>query len=93
MDIKDVEGSWYFIFRYVFDKEMVKCGYIMVDKGLVMVNGVSLIVCNFMEDIFQVVIIFYIYEYINFYIFKVGSIVNIEFDIIGKYLSCMMQFF
>ena len=92
MDIKDAEGSWYFTFRYAFDKEMAKRGYITVDKGSVTVNGVSLTVCNPTEDTFQVAIIPYTYEHTNFHTFKVGSIVNIEFDIIGKYLSRMMQF-
>lgn len=53
MDIKDAEGSWYFTFRYAFDKEMAKRGYITVDKGSVTVNGVSLTVCNPTEDIFR----------------------------------------
>ena len=57
MDIKDAEGSWYFTFRYAFDKEMAKRGYITVDKGSVTVNGVSLTVCNPTEDTFQVAII------------------------------------
>ena len=52
MDIKDAEGSWYFTFRYAFDKEMAKRGYITVDKGSVTVNGVSLTVCNPTEDTF-----------------------------------------
>ena len=51
MDIKDAEGSWYFTFRYAFDKEMAKRGYITVDKGSVTVNGVSLTVCNPTEEI------------------------------------------
>lgn len=92
IDIKDAEGSWYFTFRYAFDKEMAKRGYITVDKGSVTVNGVSLTVCNPTEDTFQVAIIPYTYEHTNFHTFKVGSIVNIEFDIIGKYLSRMMRF-
>ena len=54
MDIKDAEGSWYFTFRYAFDKEMAKRGYITVDKGSVTVNGVSLTVCNPTEDTFHV---------------------------------------
>jgi riboflavin synthase len=78
MDIKDAEGSWYFTFRYAFDKEMAKRGYITVDKGSVTVNGVSLTVCNPTEDTFQVAIIPYTYEHTNFHTFKVGSIVNIE---------------
>ena len=92
VDIKDADGSWYFTFKYAFDKEMAKRGYITVDKGSVTVNGVSLTVCNPTDDTFQVAIIPYTYEHTNFHTFKVGSIVNIEFDIIGKYLSRMMQF-
>ena len=90
--IDDAEGSWYFTFKYKFDKEMAKRGYLTVDKGSVTVNGVSLTVCNPTDDSFQVAIIPYTYEYTNFHTFQVGSIVNIEFDIIGKYLSRMMHF-
>ena len=89
--IDDAEGSWYFTFKYHFDPEMAKRGYFTVDKGSVTVNGVSLTVCNPTEDSFQVAIIPYTYEHTNFHTFKVGSVVNIEFDIIGKYLSRMMQ--
>ena len=89
---QDAEGSWYYTFQYKFDKEMAKRGYLTVDKGSVTVNGVSLTVCNPTDDTFQVAIIPYTYEYTNFHTFKVGSIVNIEFDIIGKYLSRMMHF-
>ena len=92
VDIKDAEGSWYFTFTYKFDKEMAKRGYMTVDKGSVTVNGVSLTVCNPTDDSFQVAIIPYTYEHTNFHTFQVGSVVNIEFDIIGKYLSRMMQF-
>ena len=92
VDIKDAEGSWYFTFKYKFDKEMAKRGYMTVDKGSVTVNGVSLTVCNPTDDSFQVAIIPYTYEHTNFHTFQVGSIVNIEFDIIGKYLSRMMHF-
>ena len=92
VDIKDAEGSWYFTFRYKFDKDMAQRGYMTVDKGSVTVNGVSLTVCNPTDDSFQVAIIPYTYEHTNFHTFKVGSIVNIEFDIIGKYLSRMMHF-
>ena len=90
--IDDAEGSWYFTFKYKFDKEMAKRGYLTVDKGSVTVNGVSLTVCNPTDDSFQVAIIPYTYEHTNFHTFQVGSIVNIEFDIIGKYLSRMMHF-
>ena len=92
ISIQDVDGSRYYTFKYKFDKEMAKRGYMTVDKGSVTVNGVSLTVCNPTDDTFQVAIIPYTYEHTNFHTFKVGSIVNIEFDIIGKYLSRMMQF-
>lgn len=91
-EIKDADGSWYFTFKYRFDPEMARRGYITVDKGSVTVNGVSLTVCNPTEDTFQVAIIPYTYEHTNFHTFGVGSIVNLEFDIIGKYISRMMQF-
>ena len=92
VDIKDADGSWYYTFEYSFDKEMAKRGYLTVDKGSVTVNGVSLTVCNPKDNSFQVAIIPYTYEHTNFHTFKVGSVVNIEFDIIGKYLSRMMHF-
>lgn len=90
--IRDAEGSWYFTFKYHFDKEMAKRGYITVDKGSVTVNGVSLTVCNPTDDTFEVAIIPYTYEYTNFHTFEVGSVVNIEFDIIGKYISRIASF-
>ena len=90
--IDDAEGSWYFTFKYTFDREMARRGYLTVDKGSVTVNGVSLTVCNPTDDSFQVAIIPYTYEHTNFHTFQVGSVVNIEFDIIGKYLSRMMHF-
>ena len=92
VDIKDAEGSYYFTFRYAFDKELAKRGYITVDKGSVTVNGVSLTVCNPTDDTFQVAIIPYTFEHTNFHAFKVGSVVNLEFDIIGKYISRMIQY-
>ena len=89
--VEDAEGSWYFTFKYDFDPEMAKRGYLTVDKGSVTVNGVSLTVCNPTKDTFQVAIIPYTFEHTNFHTIHVGSVVNIEFDIIGKYLSRMMQ--
>ena len=80
--VDDAQGSWYFTFKYNFDKEMAKRGYFTVDKGSVTVNGVSLTVCNPTSDTFQVAIIPYTYEHTNFHTIKVGSVVNIEFDII-----------
>ena len=90
--IEDADGSWYYTFEYAFDKEMARRGYVTVDKGSVTVNGVSLTVCNPTDGTFQVAIIPYTYEHTNFHTFQVGSIVNIEFDIIGKYISKMIQY-
>lgn len=86
-EILKEDGSWYFTFAYEYDKEMAKKGYITVDKGSVTVNGVSLTVCNPTNTSFQVAIIPYTYEFTNFHQIKVGSVVNLEFDIIGKYIS------
>ena len=91
-EVKEADGSWYFTFEYPFDKEMVKRGYMTVDKGSVTVNGVSLTVCNPTDNSFQVAIIPYTYEHTNFHQIKVGIVINLEFDIIGKYVSRMMAF-
>ena len=91
-EVKEADGSWYFTFKYQFDKEMAKRGYMTVDKGSVTVNGVSLTVCNPTDDTFQVAIIPYTYEHTNFHQIKAGTVVNLEFDIIGKYVSRMMSF-
>ena len=85
------EGSYQFTFKYKFDKDMAKRGYFTVDKGSVTVNGVSLTVCRPTEDTFQVCIIPYTYDNTNFHTIEAGSVVNIEFDIIGKYISRMNQ--
>lgn len=86
-NISDADGSTYFTFEYKFDKEMAKRGYFTVDKGSVTVNGVSLTVCNPTENTFTVAIIPYTYEHTNFCNIKIGSVVNIEFDILGKYIA------
>ena len=91
-DVQETDGSWRYTFRYSFDKEMAKEGYVTVEKGSVTVNGVSLTVCNSKIDQFEVSIIPYTYEFTNFHQIQVGTVVNLEFDIIGKYLSRMMQF-
>lgn len=85
--VSDQQGSWTFVFQYPFDKEMARRGYITVDKGSVTVNGVSLTVCEPTDDTFAVNIIPYTYEHTNFHAIAVGTRVNIEFDIIGKYLA------
>lgn len=86
----DAQGSTYFKFKYAFDIEMAKKGYMTVDKGSVTVNGVSLTVCNPTKDEFQVAIIPYTLENTNFKNIEVGTMVNIEFDIIGKYI-CRLE--
>lgn len=87
IDMKDANGSTYFTFKYTYDKDMARRGYFTVDKGSVTVNGVSLTVCNPTEDTFQVAIIPYTFEHTNFCDIKVGTEVNIEFDILGKYIA------
>ena len=83
----EADGSWYYTFEYKFDREMAKNGYLTVDKGSVTVNGVSLTVVNPTENTFQVAIIPFTHELTNFHQIQEGSVVNIEFDIIGKYIS------
>ena len=90
MKVEDAEGSWYYTFKYTFDKEMARRGYFTVDKGSVTVNGVSLTVCNPTADTFQVAIIPYTHDNTNFNAIREGSVVNIEFDIIGKYMARMV---
>ncbi len=85
--MEDADGSTYFTFRYSYDKEMARRGYFTVDKGSVTVNGVSLTVCNPTEDTFQVAIIPYTFEHTNFCDIRIGSRVNLEFDILGKYIA------
>ena len=90
IEIRDAGGSWYYCFQYKFDKEMARRGYFTVDKGSVTVNGVSLTVVAPTEDTFEVAIIPYTYEHTNFHTIQVGTVVNLEFDIIGKYISRML---
>jgi riboflavin synthase len=85
--VEEADGSWYFAFEYDFNLEFAKKGYMTVEKGSVTVNGVSLTVVNSQDNSFQVAIIPYTYDATNFHTFNVGTVVNIEFDIIGKYLS------
>ncbi|NBW27966.1 MAG: riboflavin synthase [Flavobacteriaceae bacterium] len=80
--IKEADGSWYFNFEYdpFFNN-------ITIEKGSITVNGVSLTVVNSLKNEFSVAIIPYTYEHTNFKNFKVGTKVNLEFDVIGKYVS------
>lgn len=91
-NMQDANGSTYFTFKYPMNPEMARNGYFTVDKGSVTVNGVSLTVCNPTENTFQVAIIPYTLEHTNFCDIKLGSIVNIEFDILGKYIARLQQF-
>lgn len=84
---RDADGSTYYTFEYRLDREMARKGYFTVDKGSVTVNGVSLTVCEPTDNTFTVVIIPYTHDHTNFCNIEVGTIVNIEFDILGKYIA------
>lgn len=88
----DADGSTYFTFEYAENREMARNGYFTVDKGSVTVNGVSLTVCRPTACSFQVAIIPYTMEHTNFQDIQVGTRVNIEFDIIGKYIARLSRF-
>lgn len=90
--VEEADGSWYFTFEYEFDAVKARKGYMTVDKGSVTVNGVSLTVVEPTNNSFKVAIIPYTYEFTNFHQIEVGTYVNIEFDIIGKYISRMLEF-
>ncbi len=90
--VREADGSWYFKFKYELDKDMARKGYLTVDKGSVTVNGVSLTVVNPTDNTFEVAIIPYTYEYTNFHQIEKGTFVNLEFDIIGKYISRILAF-
>lgn len=86
-DLKEMDGSWYYTFEYKSNPEMARRGYLTVDKGSVTVNGVSLTVCEPTADSFKVAIIPYTHDNTNFCRIKPDTVVNIEFDIIGKYIA------
>jgi riboflavin synthase len=81
-EIREADGSWYYSFEY--DPTLHN---ITIEKGSITVNGVSLTVVNSKANAFSVAIIPYTYEHTNFHTFKVGTKVNLEFDVIGKYVS------
>lgn len=91
-NVEEADGSWYYTFEYELNPEMARQGYITVEKGSVCVNGVSLTVCNSGKNSFQVAIIPYTHDHTNFGQIEKGTVVNLEFDIVGKYISKMMQF-
>jgi len=90
--MEDANGSTYFTFEYPENREMARKGYFTVDKGSVTVNGVSLTVCHPTRNTFQVAIIPYTMEHTNFQDIRMGTLVNIEFDILGKYIARLQQF-
>jgi len=85
--IKEADGSWYFKFEYT----AMQPDYITVEKGSVCVNGVSLTVVNSNPDSFEVAIIPYTYQHTNFQRFTKGSTVNLEFDVLGKYIAKILR--
>ena len=89
-EVRNANGSYYYHFQYKTTPEMRERGYIAVDKGSVTVNGVSLTVCDPSDDSFEVAIIPYTWEHTNFHQIEVGTVVNLEFDIIGKYIARMI---
>jgi len=88
--IEELDGSTYFKFEYDAPEQMRTAGYCTVEKGSVAVNGVSLTVCDSTATSFRVAIIPYTMEHTNFCQIKVGTRVNLEFDIIGKYIARML---
>lgn len=83
--VQDVDGSWLFDFEYADTSDNVT-----VEKGSICINGVSLTVFNAQPDRFRVTIIPYTYEHTNFRALRAGDLVNLEFDIVGKYLKKML---
>jgi len=86
--VETLDGSWYFHFRYQASPE-----HLLVDKGSVCINGVSLTVVQATEDEFSVAIIPYTYEHTTFKDIKVGDLINLEFDVIGKYIAKYMAIY
>ncbi|MGV3461442.1 MAG: riboflavin synthase [Flavobacterium sp.] len=82
IEIKEANGSWYFTFEYNPDYNNIT-----IEKGSITVNGVSLTVVDSKDNSFSVAIIPYTYEHTNFHEFEVGTTVNLEFDVIGKYVA------
>lgn len=90
--VENVDGSYIFTFAYEADRAKALQGYFTVEKGSVTVNGVSLTVCRPTDNTFEVCIIPYTYEHTNFHNIKEGSVVNLEFDILGKYMARLRHF-
>ncbi len=86
-EVKEAGGSWYYTFEY----DPAKDDYITVEKGSISVNGVSLTVVNSQKSSFQVAIIPFTYEVTNFHQIRKGTVVNLEFDILGKYIARIVK--
>lgn len=96
--VSEADGSWYYDFEYCVSRDLARRGYFTVDKGSVTVNGVSLTVCepdsrpvegnpDELKGTFRVAIIPYTHDNTNFHSIRMGTVVNLEFDILGKYLA------
>jgi len=85
-NIAEENGSWVFSFEY--DNTY---NNITIEKGSITINGVSLTVVNSQKNSFSVAIIPYTYEFTNFHTFKAGTVVNLEFDVIGKYVARLLE--
>jgi riboflavin synthase len=85
--LEEADGSTYYSFKYAFNPSLAAKGYVTVEKGSVTINGVSLTVCDSDKDSFRVAIIPYTHDHTNFCRIEEGTKVNIEFDIIGKYIA------
>lgn len=86
-EVREAEGSWYFRFEYDPTQE----DYITVEKGSISINGVSMTVVNSKESSFEVAVIPYTYEITNFHQIKPGTLANLEFDVIGKYVAKIVR--
>lgn len=86
VSVENANGSWYYTFEY--DE---KLNNLTIEKGSITVNGVSLTVVNSKQNQFSVAIIPYTYEHTNFKNFEVGTKINLEFDVIGKYVARLHQ--
>lgn len=84
--VEETEGSWLFTLSY--DSSL---NNVTIEKGSITVNGTSLTVVNSQKDRFSVAIIPYTYEHTNFNTFKKGTVVNLEFDVLGKYVSRLLE--
>ena len=86
-DVSEAGGSWYYTFEY----KPLQDDYLTVEKGSVAVNGVSLTIVNSKPDSFRVAIIPFTHDVTNFHQIKKGTVVNIEFDILGKYIARIVK--